>query len=251
MPVRLLFAGTPRSRCRRWTTLLAGPHEVVAVLTRPDAAAGRGRRTRPSPVAERAEQAGLEVLRPPSPRDPAFQRRLAELAPDCAPVVAYGALLPEAVLAVPAHGWVNLHFSLLPAWRGAAPVQHALLAGDETTGATTFRIVRELDAGPVLGTTTEAVRPTDTAGDLLDRLATSGAALLAATLDGLEAGRLVPVRAAGRRRVVRAPAGRRRRPGALGRPGVRGRPAGPRLHARAGRLDHAGGRAAEAGPGRP
>ncbi len=193
MPVRLLFAGTPAVALPALETLLAGPHQVVAVLTRPDAAAGRGRRTRPSPVAERAGRAGLEVLRPPSPRDPAFQQRLAEIAPDCAPVVAYGALLPESVLAVPAHGWVNLHFSLLPAWRGAAPVQHALLAGDETTGTTTFRIVRELDAGPVLGTTTEAVRPDDTAGDLLDRLATSGAALLAATLDGLEAGRLVPV----------------------------------------------------------
>jgi methionyl-tRNA formyltransferase len=193
MPVRLLFAGTPSVALPALETLLAGPHEVQAVLTRPDAAAGRGRRTRSSPVAARAEQAGVEVLRPASPRDPDFQRRLAALAPDCAPVVAYGALLPEPALAVPVHGWVNLHFSLLPAWRGAAPVQHALLAGDDTTGATTFRLVRELDAGPVFGTTTEAVRPDDTAGDLLDRLAVSGAELLAATLDGIEAGRLVPV----------------------------------------------------------
>ena len=188
--MRLLFAGTPEVALPALDRLLAGPHEVVAVLTRPDAGAGRGRRTAASPVAERAEAAGLEVLRPPSPRDPGFQRRLAELAPDCAPVVAYGALLPETVLGVPAHGWVNLHFSLLPAWRGAAPVQHALLAGDEVTGATTFRIVQALDAGPVLGTTTESVRPADTAGDLLGRLATSGAELLAATLDGLESGRL-------------------------------------------------------------
>ncbi len=188
--MRLLFAGTPEVALPALDRLLAGPHEVVAVLTRPDAGAGRGRRTAASPVAERAAAAGLEVLRPPSPRDPGFQRRLAELAPDCAPVVAYGALLPETVLGVPAHGWVNLHFSLLPAWRGAAPVQHALLAGDEVTGATTFRIVQALDAGPVLGTTTESVRPADTAGDLLGRLATSGAELLAATLDGLESGRL-------------------------------------------------------------
>ncbi len=191
--MRLLFAGTPEAALPALDTLLAGRHEVVAVLTRPDAAAGRGRRTRPSPVAERALTEGLEVLRPPGPRDAGFQQRLRELAPDCCPVVAYGALLPAAVLAVPAHGWVNLHFSVLPAWRGAAPVQHALLAGDEVTGATTFRLVEAMDAGPVLGTATETVRPRDTAGDLLGRLAVTGAGLLAATLDGLDEGRLVPV----------------------------------------------------------
>ncbi len=188
--MRLVFAGTPEVALPALRTLLAGPHEVVAVLTRPDAAAGRGRRSAASPVARFAEEAGLEVLRPPSPRDADFQQRLAALAPDCAPVVAYGALLPDDVLSVPVHGWVNLHFSLLPAWRGAAPVQHAVLAGDEITGTTTFRIVAALDAGPVLGTSTEAVRPDDTAGDLLGRLADSGAELLAATLDGLESGRL-------------------------------------------------------------
>jgi methionyl-tRNA formyltransferase len=191
--MRLLFAGTPTVALPALRTLLAGPHEVLAVLTRPDAAAGRGRRTRPSPVAELAEEAGVEVLRPPGPRDPEFQRRLVDLAPDCVPVVAYGALVPEAALDVPSAGWVNLHFSLLPAWRGAAPVQHALLAGDETTGATTFRLVRELDAGPVYGTTAEVIRPRDTAGDLLSRLARSGADLLAGTLDGLAAGRLTAV----------------------------------------------------------
>lgn len=193
MPMRLLFAGTPTVALPALRALLAGPHEVLAVLTRPDAAAGRGRRTRPSPVAELADEAGVEVLRPPSPRDPAFQQRLVDLAPDCVPVVAYGALVPEVALEVPPAGWVNLHFSLLPAWRGAAPVQHALLAGDESTGATTFRLVRELDAGPVYGTTTEVIRPRDTAGDLLARLARSGANLLAGTLDGLAAGRVVAV----------------------------------------------------------
>ena len=193
MPVRLVFAGTPAAALPALDALLAGTHEVVAVLTRPDAASGRGRHSRPSAVAERAAAAGLEVLRPSSPRDDDFQRRLHEIGPDCAAVVAYGALLPDAVLAVPAHGWVNLHFSLLPAWRGAAPVQHALLAGDRTTGTTTFRLVHDLDAGPVLGTTTETVRPDDTAGTLLERLAGTGARLLAATVDGLESGSVVPV----------------------------------------------------------
>jgi len=173
--------------------LLDSTHEVVAVVTRPDAPAGRGRTLRPSPVRERAEAAGVEVLTPDHPRDEAFQQRLRDLAPDCCPVVAYGALVPQAVLDVPVHGWVNLHFSLLPAWRGAAPVQHALLHGDEVTGATTFRLEAGMDTGPVYGVATERVRPTDTSGDLLDRLATSGAGLLVATLDGIERGELAPV----------------------------------------------------------
>ena len=164
---------------------------MVAVLTRPDAAAGRGRRTSRSPVAERADAAGIPVLQPRSPREPEFLAALADLAVDCAPVVAYGALLPQSVLDVPVHGWVNLHFSLLPAWRGAAPVQRAIMAGDEITGASTFRIEAGLDTGPVFGTVTEPIRPRDTAGDLLERLATSGAGLLVATLDGIAAGTLV------------------------------------------------------------
>ena len=173
--------------------LLASDHEVAAVVTRPDAPAGRGRTLRPSPVRERAEAAGVEVLTPVHPRDEGFQARLRELAPDCCPVVAYGALVPQAVLDVPVHGWVNLHFSLLPAWRGAAPVQHALLHGDEITGATTFRLEAGMDTGPVYGVTTEQVRPTDTSGDLLERLAVSGAGLLVATLDGIARGELRPV----------------------------------------------------------
>jgi methionyl-tRNA formyltransferase len=171
--------------------LLASDHEVVAVLTRPDARAGRGRRIGRSPVAERADAAGLPVLQPRTPQDPEFQEQLAALAVDCAPVVAYGALLPPAVLDVPTHGWVNLHFSLLPAWRGAAPVQHAIMAGDEVTGASTFRIEAGLDTGPVFGMVTEAIGRRDTAGDLLDRLAVSGAGLLTATMDGIAAGTLV------------------------------------------------------------
>jgi methionyl-tRNA formyltransferase len=164
---------------------------VVAVLTRPDARSGRGRSLSRSPVAERADTAGIPVLQPRSPREPEFLDRLAELGVDCAPVVAYGALVPPAALDIPRHGWVNLHFSLLPAWRGAAPVQHAIMAGDEMTGAATFRLEAGLDTGPVFGIVTEPIGPRDTAGDLLGRLALSGAGLLVATLDGIEDGELV------------------------------------------------------------
>jgi methionyl-tRNA formyltransferase len=191
--MRLLFAGTPTPAVPSLEALLGSRHEVVAVLTRPDARSGRGRTLHPSPVKERALEAGIEVLTPRSPRDPEFQARLAELAVDAAPVVAYGALLPAEVLDVPRYGWVNLHFSVLPAWRGAAPVQHALIAGDEVTGATTFRITQGLDTGPVFGSLTETVRPRDTAGDLLGRLAVVGADLLVRTLDAIEDGIVAPV----------------------------------------------------------
>jgi methionyl-tRNA formyltransferase len=172
--------------------LLESDHQVIAVVTRPDAPSGRGRKLHPSPVAERAAEAGLEILRPERPRDPAFVARLTELAPDCCPVVAYGALIPQKVIDIPAHGWVNLHFSLLPAWRGAAPVQHAVINGDQFTGASTFSLVREMDAGPVFKMITEPIGDTDTAGDLLYRLSISGARLLVETLDGIEAGDLQP-----------------------------------------------------------
>lgn len=189
--MRLVFAGTPEVALPALDALIASDrHEVVAVVTRPDAPAGRGRRLVASPVAERAAEAGIEVLKPAKPRDPEFLDRLREIAPDCCPVVAYGALLPKAALEIPAHGWVNLHFSLLPAWRGAAPVQHAVLAGDEVTGASTFLIEEGLDSGPVYGVVTEDVRPTDTSGDLLTRLSLAGAGLLAATMDGIEDGTL-------------------------------------------------------------
>ena len=192
--MKLVFAGTPEVAVPALDALLAsGRHEVAAVVTRPDAPAGRGRRMVASPVAERAEEAGIEVLKPNRPKDPDFLERLREIAPDCCPVVAYGALLPKAALDIPAHGWVNLHFSLLPAWRGAAPVQHAIMAGDEITGATTFLIEEGLDSGPVYGTVTEEIRPTDTSGDLLTRLAFAGAGLLAATMDGIEDGTLKAV----------------------------------------------------------
>jgi methionyl-tRNA formyltransferase len=189
--MRLIFAGTPQTALPSLRAILDSHHDVVAVLTRPDAPTGRSRKLSPSPVARVATDAGIEVLRPQRPRDPDFLVRLAEIGPDCAPVVAYGGLLPRPALDVPKHGWVNLHFSLLPAWRGAAPVQHAILAGDDLTGASTFQIEEELDSGPVYGVVTEPVRPTDTSGDLLDRLAVAGARLLVATLDGIEDGTLL------------------------------------------------------------
>jgi methionyl-tRNA formyltransferase len=173
--------------------LLDSRHEVVAVVTRPDAPAGRGRHERRSPVAVLAAEAGVPVLAPGRPREPDFLAALAALEPNCCPVVAYGALIPRAALDVPRHGWVNLHFSLLPAWRGAAPVQAAVLHGDEVTGASTFLIEEGLDTGPVYGAVTEAIRPRDTAGDLLDRLSRSGAELLARTMDGIEDGTLLAV----------------------------------------------------------
>jgi methionyl-tRNA formyltransferase len=141
-----------------------------------------------SPVGRWADEWGIEALTPERPREQSFLDRLAELAPDCVPVVAYGALLPPAALAIPHHGWVNLHFSLLPSWRGAAPVQHAILHGDEMTGASVFQIEQGLDTGPVFGTVVEPVRPADTSGELLGRLANAGADLLVAVLDAIEGG---------------------------------------------------------------
>ncbi|MEV6907558.1 methionyl-tRNA formyltransferase [Amycolatopsis sp. NPDC051071] len=189
--MRLVFAGTPEPAVPSLRALLASEqHEVVAVVTRPDAQAGRGRRVVRSPIGALADEHGIEVLTPPKASDPAFLSRLTEIAPDACPVVAYGALLPQAALDIPEHGWVNLHFSLLPAWRGAAPVQAAIRAGDEITGASTFRIVKELDAGPVYGVITERIAVTDTAGELLGRLSESGAKLLVSTMDGIADGTL-------------------------------------------------------------
>ena len=190
--MRLVFAGTPQTAVPALEALLKSRHEIVAVITRPDAPAGRGRRLTPSPVGQRAAEAGIEVLKPTKAKDPEFLDRLRAIGPDCCPVVAYGSLIPRVALDIPRHGWINLHFSLLPAWRGAAPVQRAVLHGDEVTGAATFQIEEDLDTGPVYGVVTEPILPGDTSGDLLGRLADSGAQLLVATMDGVEEGELEP-----------------------------------------------------------
>src|SRR5437764_2135562 len=186
--MRLVFAGTPAVAGPALDASAAARHDLLAVLTRPDAPAGRGRHLVRSPAGAWADERGIEVLTPARPRDPEFLARLGELDPDCVPVVAYGALVPPGALEIPRHGWINLHFSLLPAWRGAAPVQHAVLHGDEVTGASVFQLEAGLDTGPVFGTLTETVRPTDTSGELLGRLAHAGAGLLVAVLDAIAAG---------------------------------------------------------------
>ena len=191
--MKIAFAGTPAAAVPSLSALIESSHGVAAVITRPAARAGRGRHEHSSPVAEVATAAGIRVLTPARAGDADFLQELRELQLDCCAVVAYGALLPPSALGVPRLGWVNLHFSLLPAWRGAAPVQHAILHGDDITGASTFLIEEGLDTGPVYGVTTEAIKPTDTSGELLDRLAVAGAQLLVATMDGLEAGALVGV----------------------------------------------------------
>ncbi|WP_130013835.1 methionyl-tRNA formyltransferase [Serinicoccus sediminis] len=191
--MRVVFAGTPAAAVPSLRAVLASRHQVAGVLTRPDARAGRGRGMRPSPVREVAQEAGIPVVTPRSLRDPEAVQQVHDWAPDACPVVAYGLLVPPELLTLPEHGWVNLHFSLLPAWRGAAPVQHALRAGDDVTGAVTFRLEEGLDTGPVLGRLTETVRPRDTAGELLERLAQAGARLLVSTLDALEEGAVQPV----------------------------------------------------------
>ncbi|MBB2891313.1 methionyl-tRNA formyltransferase [Flexivirga oryzae] len=191
--MRVVFAGTPEVALPSLRAIAASPHQIVGVVTRPDAPAGRGRALRPSPVGEFGAELGVPVLTPRSAKDPGFAEELAALQPDVCPVVAYGSLVPRRVIDIPRLGWVNLHFSLLPAWRGAAPVQHAILHGDEVTGATAFLLEEGMDTGPVLGTMTETIRPADTSGDLLGRLAEAGAGLLVAALDGLESGSIAPV----------------------------------------------------------
>ena len=183
--MRLVLAGTPSVAIPSFEALLASDNEVTAVVTRPDAARGRSKRLVPSEVGQWAADHGIPALKPMHPRDPEFVAALTELAPHACPVVAYGALVPQHVLDIPRYGWVNLHFSLLPRWRGAAPVQRAIMAGDGVTGATTFRLVRELDAGPVYGTTEMALTGTETAGEVLEALAHTGARLLLDTIDAL------------------------------------------------------------------
>jgi methionyl-tRNA formyltransferase len=189
--MRVLFAGTPAVAVPSLDALVEAGFDVVAVLTRPDAPVGRKRVLTPSPVAARAAELGIELVHA-SRVDDAVTAKIAAVRPDVAAIVAYGGLVPRAALDIPKHGWINLHFSLLPAWRGAAPVQRAVMAGDDITGAVTFLLEEGLDTGPVFGTLTERLGPEDTAGVLLERLSHSGAVLLAQTLSAVESGKAVP-----------------------------------------------------------
>jgi methionyl-tRNA formyltransferase len=188
--MRVLFAGTPAVAVPSLNALMDAGFDVVAVLTRPDAPIGRKRVLTPSPVAARAAELGIEIIHA-AKVDAEVTARIASVRPDVAAIVAYGGLVPRAALDIPRHGWINLHFSLLPAWRGAAPVQRSVIAGDDVTGAVTFLLEEGLDTGPVFGTLTEAVRPDDTAGALLDRLSHSGAVLLTQTLSAVDSGKAV------------------------------------------------------------
>jgi len=194
--VRVLFAGTPAVAVPSLDALVNAGFDVVAVLTRPDAPVGRKRVLTPSPVAQRAAELGIDVIHAARVDADAIAK-ISAVQPDVAAIVAYGGLVPPAALGIPRHGWVNLHFSLLPAWRGAAPVQRSIMAGDDVTGAVTFQLEEGLDTGPVFGTLTEAVKPQDTAGDLLERLSHSGAVLLAQTLSAIDAGKASPLPQAG------------------------------------------------------
>lgn len=188
--LRLVFAGTPAAAVPSLERLAAGRHDVAAVVTRPAAPIGRKRVITPSPVAAAAERLGIHVIEAARMDDDATGR-IGALRPDLGVIVAYGGLVREPLLSAPTHGWINLHFSLLPAWRGAAPVQHALIAGDAETGASVFRLVPELDAGDVYGMQSQAIRPEDTTGSLLEALADSGADLLADVVDAIASGTAV------------------------------------------------------------
>lgn len=187
--MKVLFAGTPAVALPSLEALMQAGHQVVGVLTRPDAPLGRKRVLTPSPIAARAQELGLPVIKADRVDD-AVQEAISATGAEVAAIVAYGALIPEAALGLVPHGWINLHFSLLPAWRGAAPVQHAVIHGDEFTGACTFLLEKGLDTGPVYGTMTEVIYSSDTSALLLERLSHSGAVLLRETIAGLEAGNL-------------------------------------------------------------
>ncbi|WP_122820533.1 methionyl-tRNA formyltransferase [Varibaculum vaginae] len=188
--MRVLFAGTPDSAVPVLKYLLESEHQVVGVLTRPPARSGRGRRLCPSPVAQVAEQAGLQVFTPSSLKDTQRRPDFAALHADLAVVVAYGLLIPKDLLNVFPHGWINLHYSLLPKWRGASPVQHSRIAGEEITGVSIFRIDEGMDTGPIYAVDPIRVAPQTTADLLLKRLTDAGIGLLPHVLGALEAGQV-------------------------------------------------------------
>lgn len=188
--LRIVFAGTPAAAVPTLERLAASAHDVVAVVTRPPAPLGRKRILTPSPVATAAERLGIPVI-DARRLDDAATERIAALRPDLGVIVAYGGLVREPLLSTPSHGWINLHFSALPAWRGAAPVQRALIAGDADLGASVFRLVPELDAGDVYAVRSRPVQPGETAGAALESLAASGADLVAEVVDAIDAGSAV------------------------------------------------------------
>ncbi len=188
--MKIVFAGTPEFAVPPLEVLLSSAHELAAVYTQPDRPAGRGRSLRASPVKETAQRAGVQVRQPLTLKDEQAVRELAALAPDLMVVVAYGLLLPQAVLDIPARGCVNVHASLLPRWRGAAPIQRAILAGDAETGVTLMQMERGLDTGPMLARASCAIDAEDTAASLHDRLAALGAELLAQNLEAILGGEL-------------------------------------------------------------
>lgn len=181
-PLRIVFAGSPLAAVPSLRAIAASEHELVSVVTRESSPLGRKRVLTPTPVAREARELGIPVLEANRLAGSAAET-IASLAPDLGVIVAYGALLREPLLSVPRFGWINLHFSLLPRWRGAAPVQRAIIAGDDVTGASVFQLAEELDAGPVFGTLTQSIGHHETAGHLLESLAEAGAALLARVVD--------------------------------------------------------------------
>jgi len=185
--MKLVFAGTPGAAVPSLAALAASEHELAAVVTRADAPLGRKRVLTPSPVAAAAAGHGLPVLKT-NRLDDGVTADIAVLRPDLGVIVAYGGLVREPLLSVPRLGWINLHFSLLPRWRGAAPVQRAVIAGDEHAGAAVFQLVRELDAGPVFGTASQPIGADTTSGSLLESLSDSGADLLLRVIAGIAAG---------------------------------------------------------------
>jgi methionyl-tRNA formyltransferase len=187
--VRVAFAGTPDAAVPTLTALLDSEHEVAFVVTRPDAPKGRGRVLTQSPVAEVALENGIRTFKTSNLNE--IESELAAV--DCVVVVAFGGLVPRELLTATEHGWINVHFSLLPHWRGAAPVQYAILSGDDVTGITTFRIDEGLDTGPMLAYLTTSIGATETAKELLDRLAIDGAQLALATVAGLQTGAIHPL----------------------------------------------------------
>jgi methionyl-tRNA formyltransferase len=191
--MRLVFAGSPEVAVPTLRALHDAGHEIVLVITQPDARGRRGSELRPTPVRIAAEELGLEVLTPATASAPEVIDTVRAAKADAGAIVAYGQILRPALLEAVSHGWINLHFSVLPAWRGAAPVQRAIMAGDDITGASTFVLDEGMDTGPVIGVLTERIRAMDTAGTLLERLSVSGADLMVASLAAIADGSAAPV----------------------------------------------------------